>query len=185
MSLQADHIAALLAPTVTALGLELLGVEFRGGSGVLRVYIDVPGTDVAAGTVGVDDCERVSREISALLDVEDPIPGHYTLEVSSPGIDRPLFTGAQFLRFTGEQAKVQLRLPQDGRRRVQGRILAAEGAEMTLDVEGAGPMTIALENIEQARLVPDWAALGYAPKPQPGHGPVARKTPKPTNKPKA
>lgn len=183
MSQQAEHIAALLAPVVETLGLELLGVEFRTGSGVLRLYIDLPVGE--SRTVNVDDCERVSREVSALLDVEDPIPGHYTLEVSSPGLDRPLFTGAQFARFAGEQAKLQLRLPQDGRRRLQGRIERADETCVVLVPEGGDPVEIVIENIEQARLVPDWVALGYAPKPLPGHGPAARKPTKPTNKPKA
>jgi ribosome maturation factor RimP len=185
MSQQAAAIAALLAPTVKALGLELLGVEFRTGSGLLRVYIDVSEAEAPVRVVNVDDCERVSREVSALLDVEDPIPGHYTLEVSSPGLDRPLFTGAQFARFVGMQAKLQLHLPQDGRRRLQGRIMHADDTIVTLAPEGAEPVAIGIDNIEQARLLPDWAALGYAPKPQPGHGPAARKPTKPTNKPKA
>ena len=122
MTGKAEEIQALLAPTVASLGLELLGVEFvpSGASALLRLYIDVEGRHV-----GIEDCEAVSREVSAKLDVEDPISSEYTLEVSSPGIDRPLFTLAHFARFAGEQAKVNLRLPQDGRRRLQGKILRA------------------------------------------------------------
>ena len=90
---KAGEIAALLAPTVRALGLELLGAEYlpSPGGAVLRLYIDVPENQAAERNVGIEDCERVSREVSAQLDVADPISGNYTLEVSSPGLERPLF----------------------------------------------------------------------------------------------
>ena len=117
--------------------------------------------------VGIEDCEAVSREVSAQLDVADPISGHYTLEVSSPGVDRPLFTAAQFERFAGEQARVGLKLPQDGRRKLQGRILRAEGDAVVFEVDGA-EFTVAMDNMDKARLVPDWAALGMAPAKKPG-----------------
>ena len=166
MTDKATEIAALLAPTVQALGLELLGVEFltAPGGALLRLYIDVPETadGSEARLVGIDDCEAVSREVSAQLDVADPITVHYTLEVSSPGIERPLFTPAQFARFTGETAKVTLKLPQDGRRRLQGAIAAVDGNTITFDVDGSA-FAVGADNIEKARLVPDWAALGLAP----------------------
>src|SRR5690606_18125375 len=106
MTDKAHEIAALLAPTVGSLGLELLGVEYlpAPGGAVLRLYIDTPEGDERA--VGIEDCEATSREVSAQLDVADPISGNYTLEVSSPGVDRPLFTLAQFGRFAGQVAKV-------------------------------------------------------------------------------
>ena len=104
----------------------------------------------------------MSREVSAQLDVEDPISGNYTLEVSSPGVDRLLFTPAHFARFIGEQAKVGLKLPQDGRRRFQGRIASVEGDMIGFDVDGQ-PFAVAAGNIDKARLVPDWVALGYGP----------------------
>jgi ribosome maturation factor RimP len=168
---KAEQIQALLAPTIASLGLELLGVEFvpSGHSALLRLYIDAPGR-----MVGIEDCEAASREVSATLDVEDPIESEYTLEVSSPGVDRPLFTVAQFARFLGEQAKVQLRLPQDGRRRMAGRIVAAADGRVTLDVEGLGQLSVAMDNIEKARLVPDFVALGLAAAPKPG-GPKGRR----------
>lgn len=164
MSDKARQIAALLSPTVAALGLDLLGVEYlpAPGGGVLRLYIDVPVAEAEARAVGIDDCEAVSREVSAVLDVEDPISGHYTLEVSSPGLDRPLFDAAQFARFAGQAAKVALKLPQDGRRRLQGTILRVEGEAVVFALDG-GECTVALDNIDKARLVPDWAALGLAP----------------------
>jgi ribosome maturation factor RimP len=172
MTDKATEITALLAPTVRSLGLELLGAEYlpSPGGAVLRLYIDKPGIDIPAGQapdgeprmVGIEDCEAVSREVSAQLDVADPISGNYTLEVSSPGVDRPLFTPAQFERFVGEDAKVALKLPQDGRRRLQGRIVAVAGGNIGFEVDGQ-PFTVAFDNIDKARLVPDWAALGLAP----------------------
>ena len=175
MAETSEEITALLAPTVDALGLELLGVEYlpAPGGAVLRLYIDIPLEDAAAEaagegdepprTVGIEDCEAVSREVSAQLDVADPISGNYTLEVSSPGLERPLFTPAHFARYIGQVAKVGLKLPQDGRRRLQGEILRADDASVVLKVDGAGEYSIAPGNIDKARLVPDWAALGLAP----------------------
>ena len=181
MADKATQISRLLAPTVEALGLELLGIEYlpAPGGATLRLYIDVPGADPERH-VTIDDCESVSREVSAQLDVEDPISGHYTLEVSSPGVDRPLFTAAQFERFVGEQAKVTLKLPQDGRRRLQGRILKVEEETVHLEVEGQGGLAqeiaFGVGNVEKARLVPDWAALGYAPsKESRGRGKAPKK----------
>ena len=175
MTEKSSEIATLLAPTVESLGLELLGVEYlpAPGGAVLRLYIDIPLEDAAAEaagegdepprTVGIEDCEAVSREVSAQLDVADPISGNYTLEVSSPGLERPLFTPAHFARYIGQVAKVGLKLPQDGRRRLQGEILRADDASVVLKVDGAGEYSIAPGNIDKARLVPDWAALGLAP----------------------
>ena len=171
MAGKADEIQALLAPTVASLGLELLGVEYvpSGASALLRLYIDIQGRQV-----GVEDCESASREVSALLDVEDPIASEYTLEVSSPGIDRPLFSVAQFARWAGEQAKVQLRLPKDGRRRFTGRIVSAAGDTIVMK-DDTGEFTIAHDNIDKARLVPDLVALGLAAAPKPG-GPRGKKS---------
>jgi ribosome maturation factor RimP len=176
MTDKAQDIVALLAPTVGSLGLELLGAEYlpSPGGAMLRLYIDVPAGEERQ--VGIEDCEAVSREVSAQLDVADPISGHYTLEVSSPGVDRPLFTPAQFERFRGEQAKVGLKLPQDGRRRLQGRIERVEGGTIVLGVDGA-EIAVAADNIDKARLVPDWAALGMAPV-KPGKDKPAKGAPK-------
>lgn len=198
---KADEIAALLSPTVESLGLELLGIEYlpAPGGATVRLYIDVPQAEAEARYVGIEDCEAVSREVSAQLDVEDPISANYTLEVSSPGIDRPLFGAAQFARFAGQSAKVTLKLPQDGRRRLQGEILRVDGSTIAFAVDGA-TLEVDAANIEKARLVPDWVALGLAPavdksgrdarpgkqKNSAGQKP-AKKTPvkNPTNKPAA
>jgi len=169
MTDKAEDIARLLAPTVTSLGLELLGIEYLPASGgaLVRLYIDVPqveaaGLETEQRSVGIEDCESVSREVSAQLDVEDPITGNYTLEVSSPGIDRPLFSAMQFARFTGESAKVTLKLPQDGRRRLQGEILRVDGETIVFAVDNA-EFVVDAGNIDKARLVPDWIGLGLAP----------------------
>lgn len=166
-----DDLIALLTPLVADLGLELWGIEYNAGTGtsLLRVYIDVAGRPVT-----VEDCEAASREISATLDVNDPIHGRYTLEVSSPGIDRPLFTREQFERFVGEQAKITLSLPIDGRRRFQGSIDFVDDSNVTIGLDGK-TITVALANIHGARLVPDFEALGLAPVPKKPGG--ARKAP--------
>ncbi len=144
------RLQAMLQPVVEDLGYEFVGLEFNPSAshGLLRVYIDKPETGVV-----VEDCARVSREISALLDVEDPIPGQYTLEVSSPGMDRPLFTPEQFARFQGEMVKVSVLPPLDGRRKFKGRILAVEDSDIRLDVDGES-VTIPHERIQKARIQP-------------------------------
>ena len=195
MTDKATDIAKLLAPTIASLGVELLGVEYlpAPGSALLRLYIDVP--EAAAGeqarAVGIEDCEAVSREVSAQLDVEDPISGNYTLEVSSPGVDRPLFSPAQFARFIGERAKVGLKLPQDGRRRLQGAIVAVDGDRIAFDVDGT-PVEVGFDNIDKARLLPDWVAMGLAPAQdksgrdaRPGKQAKKKPSDKRTNKPVA
>ena len=196
MSDKHSDIAELLGPTIESLGLELLGIEYlpAPGGATVRLYIDVPAGEGAdpARVVTIEDCESVSREVSAQLDVADPISGNYTLEVSSPGLDRPLFGAAQFARFLGEQAKVALKLPQDGRRRLQGRILRVEDGSIAFELDGA-EFVVAADNVDKARLVPDWAALGLAPNkyspsnkgkpaPKPGKGSNGKQ---PSNKPAA
>lgn len=166
-------LAQRFSEVLADLGLECLGVEFTPSQGqsTLRVYLDlveaVGEADAERREVGIEDCEKASRELSALLDVEDPIPGHYVLEVSSPGIDRPLFTAAQFRKAAEQEIKVVLKAPLDGRRRLRGKLASVEGERITLEAEGK---TIEFEHalVESARVVPDWVALGYAPQPKPG-----------------
>ena len=164
MTGKALELKELLDPTVRGLGLELLGVEFSpaAGNALLRLYIDAP-----ERLVSIEDCEAVSREVSANLDVNDPIASQYTLEVSSPGIDRPLFTLAQFARQIGEQVKISLSLPQDGRRRLQGKVLFVGESGIVLDVDGR-EFTVAIGNVDKARLVPDLVALGLVAEPKGG-----------------
>lgn len=168
-----NALAQRFSTVLADLGLECIGVEFlpSQGQSTLRVYLDVP-AGVAADNgerreVGIEDCETASRELSALLDVEDPIPGHYVLEVSSPGIDRPLFTAAQFARVAGQEVKLLLRTPLEGRRRLRGKLLSVEGERISLEAEGK-VFDFDHAQVESARVVPDWVELGYAPKPKPG-----------------
>ena len=145
-----EELRGLLEPAIERLGYELTDLElkFSGRQAVLRLFIDRP-----AG-VGLDDCEKVSRAVSALLDVEDPLPGRYNLEVSSPGLDRKLTKPAHFQRFTGETLKVQMRFPIEGRRRFRGQLLSADDRNIVLEVDGT-QHSLPLATIDSARLVPD------------------------------
>jgi ribosome maturation factor RimP len=144
-----DRLLALLEPLVERLGFELVDVEAGGGrgSGIVRVYLDRP------EGVNVDDCERVSCEVSALLDAEDPIPGAFTLEVSSPGFDRVLRRPAHFERFRGERIRVELGAARDGRRRYTGQLVAVSPGGIEVDVDGQN-VSMAFAEIERARLAP-------------------------------
>jgi ribosome maturation factor RimP len=146
------HIGEMLEPGIRSLGYELVGVEYHGGSrggGLLRVYID------SEQGITADDCQRVSYQVSGVLDVEDPIPGHYTLEVSSPGLDRLLFRPQDFARFAGEQVRVRMRFPVDGQRRFKGRLLGIENGTVEIEQDGER-ISLPYEQIEQARLVPEY-----------------------------
>ncbi len=146
----AEHLYELLTPAVTALGYELVGVEhiMQGKHSVLRVYID------ADDGITVDDCARASHQISGVLDIEDPIRGEYSLEVSSPGLDRPLFTLAHFERFTGRLARLVLNTPWQGRRKMTGRLGGVRDQKIVVDVEGEEAL-LTLQEIDKARLVPE------------------------------
>ena len=144
-----DRLTRLVEPVVVGLGYELVGVEFDSHQRTLRVYID------CEKGVQLDDCSKVSHQLSGLLDVEDPIPGNYNLEVSSPGMDRPLFTPVHFERFKGALARVQLFSPIDGRRRFKARLLGVEGDKVRL-LDGEAQIDIPFESIERARIVPEF-----------------------------
>jgi ribosome maturation factor RimP len=126
-----ERLIALIEPLVERLGYELVELEFSAGrtQAVVRIFIDKP------EGVGLDDCERVSRETSALLDVEDPIPTAYTLEVSSPGFDRVLRKQTHFGRFVGSRVFVELKAPREGRRRYTGTLLSVDGTGIALEVD--------------------------------------------------
>lgn len=127
------RIEQLVAPSLEAMGYALVRVRFMGGAQpVLQVMAER--RDDAA--MSVDDCAEISRVLSALLDVEDPIAGAYTLEVSSPGIDRPLVRLADYARFAGFEAKIELARPVDGRRRFRGRLLGVDGEHVRLRQDG-------------------------------------------------
>jgi ribosome maturation factor RimP len=146
-----EKLLALVEPLVGNLGYELVELEFGGGRGsaTLRVYID------RAEGVTVEDCERVSREISALLDVHDPIPSAYRLEVSTPGLDRLLRTPEHFARFAGARIEVELAAPREGRRRYTGQLLHSGPAGIEMAVDDSR-VQMEYEEIFRARLVPEW-----------------------------
>jgi ribosome maturation factor RimP len=143
----------LLEPPIEALGYELVDIEFaRGaGGGVLRIFIDA--AKGRPGGVTVDDCARVSQAVSGILETDDPIKGHYTLEVSSPGFDRILRTAAHFERFVGERIFAELKVPIEGRRRYVGVLKSVAGGTIVVEVDG-NDHGLPLERIQKARLRP-------------------------------
>ena len=147
-----DKLQALIEPLVETMGYELVLLEFspHKGSALVRLFIDAP------GGITLGDCERVSREVEGVLDVEDPIPQNYRLEVSSPGMDRPLVKPAHFERFVGHVAKVQLVAPKAGRRKFLGVLKGLQEGQVVLDTADAGKVMLKLDEIERARLVPDY-----------------------------
>ncbi len=151
MTQAGKQILDLLEPAVSALGYELLGVEHlaQGRHSLLRLYIDSP------DGITVEDCERVSHQVSGVLEVEDPIKGQYTLEVSSPGLDRPLFKAEHYERFVGSVVQVRLLRPIEGRRKFKGQLLGLRDGAVVLDVEGQ-EMVLALTDVDKAHLVPQW-----------------------------
>jgi ribosome maturation factor RimP len=143
-----QKLTELISAPVEALGFELVGIEFiRGRQSTLRIYID------SDAGINVDDCADVSYQVSAVLDVEDPITTAYNLEVSSPGLERPLFNAAHYQRFIGEEVSLTLRMGVQNRRRWVGTIKSVEGEMITLNVEGKDEV-FALSNIQKANLVP-------------------------------
>lgn len=149
MAKQEQQLTEMLTPTVEAAGYQLWGIELAraGKLTTLRIFID------KADGIMVEDCAVVSREVSALLDVEDPIPNEYTLEVSSPGMDRPLFTEAQFAQYVGQKVEVKLTVPQEGRRKFKGLLTALDGDMLVMEVDGK-PYSLLFDNIDKANVVP-------------------------------
>ncbi len=147
-----DRLQALLEPLVQTMGYELVLLEFspHKGSAMVRLFIDAP------GGITLGDCEKVSREVEGVLDVEDPIPQNYRLEVSSPGLDRPLVKPAHFERFAGSVAKLQLVAPKAGRRKFQGVLKGVKDGQVVLETADAGTVELRMDEIERARLVPDY-----------------------------
>ena len=145
-----NRLFGLLEPVAAGLGYELLEVEFSsaGRSSLVRVYIDR--TD--GGGISLDDCERASRAIGAVLDAEDPVGHEYQLEVSSPGFDRPLRTAAHFARFAGSEARIELAAPLEGRRRFRGRLGPVDDGIVTIEVDRR-EWKLPLAGISKARLV--------------------------------
>ena len=139
----------MLQPVVESLGYEFWGLEYIQGRGAtLRIFID---RDSDEG-VSVDDCALVSHQVSGVLDVEDPIPGEYNLEVSSPGMDRPLFTLEQWGRYIGEDIQIRLLAPVAGKRRLTATLTAIDGDDVLLDVKGEA-LRVPFAQVDRANVV--------------------------------
>jgi len=163
-------LIAIIEPVLQQSGFELVDVRFllEQGGWVLRVQVDLPLSEVTdlsevpSDRVDLEDCENISRELSAVLDVEDPIPQAYHLEVSSPGIDRPLRTPDHFRHFAGSEAKIQLAVPlhlEGGERRnFKGKLKGVIDDKVEIDVDGH-TFQLPIGDIEHAKLVPDWDAV--------------------------
>ena len=151
VSSKLEQLQALLAPVVEALGYQCWGIEFisQGRHTLLRIYID------KENGVLVEDCEAVSRQVSGVLDVEDPISVEYTLEVSSPGMDRPLFTLEQFASHAGEQVKIKLRIPFEGRRNFQGLLRGVEEQDVVVQVDNH-EFLLPVDSIDKANIIPSF-----------------------------
>ena len=144
-----SELIKLLEPAIEQLGYELADLELRtgGADGMLRIFID------KAEGIGIEDCESVSRQVSAILDVEDPMQGNYALEVSSPGLDRTLTKPAHFTRFMGQNIRVKLRFPLSGRRNYRGALTSADDEKIEVEVDGESH-SLPIKTIESARLIP-------------------------------
>jgi ribosome maturation factor RimP len=144
-----ERLSKLIGPVVVGLGYELVAVEYDGRLKVLRVYID------HEQGITLDDCTRVSNQLSGFLDVEEPVQGHYQLEISSPGLDRPLHERAHFERFKGQVIRLQLVRAFDNQRKFKALLLGMAGDDVVLQ-DGEKTLHIPFENIEKARLVPQF-----------------------------
>lgn len=143
-----DQIEQLIELPIESLGYELVGIEYikNGQHTVLRIYID------AEQGIGIEDCERVSHQVSGVLEVEDPISSAYSLEVSSPGFDRPLFKARDFERFIGSEVKIAMKLPIQGRRNFKGVLQGFDNGEIVILVDGE-EYGLPLTKLAKARLV--------------------------------
>ena len=147
---KADKLSDMLAPSIEALGYEFWGLEYLQGKGaVLRIFID------HENGISVDDCAAVSHQVSGVLDVEDPIAGEYNLEVSSPGMERPLFTLDQWGRYGGEKVQVRLLAPIANKRRFKAEITGIEGDNILVNVEGEA-LEVPFTQVDRAHLIADF-----------------------------
>jgi len=156
---QNQKLVGLIEPVVSAMGYALLGVEHikQGRHSLLRIYID------KFDGITLTDCEKVSHQVTGIFDVEDPIQGTYNLEVSSPGLDRPVFTLAQFAQNTGKMVKLNLGTKLDGRRKLTGRIIEAGTDFVLVECEGTEYRVVA-DMIDHARLVPEMQDYNFGKK---------------------
>ncbi len=149
MAAKQSQLEALVEPIVTSLGYCLWGIEFRSQRrhSLLRIYID------SDNGVSLEGCEKVSRQLSSVFDVEDPVPGEYTLEVSSPGMDRPLFRLEHYDTCKGSEVALRLRTPFEGRRKYRGLIKGIEGRDIVIETDGH-ELLLPVESIEKAHVIP-------------------------------
>jgi len=150
-----EQVRSLASRVAASYGLEIFDVQFRREAGgmMLRIQIDRPGPAATAeDSVSVDDCAHVSRDLSAILDVEDVVPSAYTLEVSSPGLDRPLRHAEDYRRFAGRRAKVVMREPVDGQRFFRGTLAGVEDGRVVIDAEDRKRHRVPLGAITRANL---------------------------------
>ncbi len=144
-----EELISLLEPTVSGMGFDLVDVDLEhGGRGLVRLFIDRP------NGVDLDDCAKVSNQVSALLDVEDPFPGHYVLEVSSPGINRILRTPEHFRQFTGRRVKVRMEQAVEGRKRIIGQLLGLDEEQVLVEMADH-EYRLPIKDIKRARLAPE------------------------------
>jgi ribosome maturation factor RimP len=155
MSVDLDKIRAIAERVAVSEGLALVDVELKGGpmNPLLRVYIDKPPQEGAPGGVSHGDCQLVSEQLSAILDVEDPFPASYTLEVSSPGLDRKLVKPSDYTHFAGRRARLVLRDPVDEQKVLEGRLAGFEAGRVRLDLGAQGLKELEFDNISKARLI--------------------------------
>jgi ribosome maturation factor RimP len=152
----AERVERMIAPALEAMGFEVVRIRLSGGG---RANLQVMAERRDGAPMSVDDCADISRTVSALLDVEDPIPGTYTLEVSSPGVDRPLVKERDFARFAGMQARIETKRPIAGRRRFRGRLGGIASGVLRIETE-EGPAEFPLAEVQKASLVADEATPG-------------------------
>lgn len=157
-----ELIEEKIRPTIEDMGFRLVRVQLSGGQ---SLRLQIMAERAADGTISVDDCADISRAVSALLDVEDPIAGAYTLEVSSPGIDRPLIRLEDFERYAGFDARIELDRPVDGRRRFKGRLGGVDGDTVLVTAE-EGEVRVAFADIRQAKLLMTDALLAASKERQ-------------------
>ena len=158
----AKRVETIIAPTLQDMGFDLVRVRI---SGAQRRTLQIMAERLDGGTMTVEDCAAISRAVSTLLDVEDPIKGSYTLEVSSPGLDRPLTRPKDYTRFAGLEVKIELREPMDGQRRFRGRIAGLADDQVQLDTEDTR-IAIPYADIERAKLILNDELLALAGETQ-------------------
>lgn len=146
-----EKLYEIITPVVEGLEYELVGIEYlpQGKHSLLRVYIDQP------EGINLEDCEKVSRQVSAVMDVEDPLTNNYNLEISSPGLERPLFVEAHYIRFSGHPVFIRMSFPIDGRRKFEGVLQGVEDGEILLEI-GEEQFRLPLAQVDKAHLVPQF-----------------------------